>query len=253
MSTTMELRSAADRLIELHEAGDLDAVLTLADEVARMAGDLEPSDEVVRESLFVARFQRAMALTERHDLEQAARAYADAAATPTDLDDPDQRHEVAMALLHQGMCLDALDAPQDAVEVYAEVVRRFGAADDPVTRDQVVRARVNGAVSHLNAGGVDIALAEARSLIDELDPSLPLDGEQWVMARRIAAAALEGLERPHDAIDVLEAVGVVDLDDAGVREQQAHAHLDRSRLLEELGETGAAAEARQAADAITIS
>lgn len=253
MATTTELRSAADRLIELHEAGDLDAVLTLADEVARMAGALEASDDIVRESLFVARFQRAMALTERHELAQAAGAYADAAATPTDLDDPDQRHEVAMALLHQGMCLDALDAPEEAVAVYADIVRRFGAADDPVTRDQVVRARVNGAVSHLNAGAVDVALEQARDLIDELDPSLPLDAEQWIMARRIAAAALAALERPDDAIDVLVAAGVADLDDEGVREQQAQAHLDRGRLLDELGRSGAAAEARQAADAIAVS
>lgn len=252
MATTMELRSAADRLIELHEAGDLDAVLRLADEVARMADGLEASDAVVRESLFVARFQRAMALTERDELAEAAGAYAEAAATPADLDDPDQRHEVAMALLHQGMCLDALDAPQDAVAVYIEIVRRFGAADDPVTRDQVVRARVNAAASQLNAGAVDVALVEAQRLIDDLDPSVPLDAEQWVMARRIAAAALEASERLLDAVDVLSAVGTVHLDDEGVREQQAQAHLDRGRLLDELGETAAAAEARQAADAIAV-
>ena len=252
MSTTelTELRSAADRLIELHEAGDLDAVLDLADEVTALAGRGDVSDEVVRESLFIARFQRAMVLTEREDLQAAAQAYAEAASVPTDAHDPDQRHEVAMALLHQGMCLDALDDPQQAQTIYDQIVDRFGAADDPVTRDQVVRARVNGAASRLAAGDAAASLEETQRLIELLDPTTPLDAEQWVMARRIAAAALQEQGRLQDAVTILAGVGVIDLDDPGVREQQAQAHLDRAQVLTDLDEPGAAEDARQAAEAI---
>lgn len=249
MSTT-ELRSAADRLIELHEAGELDAVLELADEVTAIADDGDVSDEVVRESLFIARFQRAMVLTEREDLRAAAQAYADAASVPTDADDPDQRHEVAMALLHQAMCLDALAEPQQALAVYDQIVQRFGVAEDPVTRDQVVRARVNRAASHLHVGDAASSLQEAQELIDLLDPTMPLDAEQWVMARRIAAAALQALDRPQDAVTILAGVGVIDLDDPTVREQQAQAHRDRAQVLTDLDEPGGAEDARRAADAI---
>ena len=249
MSTT-ELRSAADRLIELHEAGEYEAVLELADEVSAIADGGDVADAVVRESLFIARFQRAMVLTERGDLQSAAQAYADAAAVPTDPDDPDQRHEIAMAMLHQGMCLDALDEPQQALAVYDRIVQRFGVADDPVTRDQVARARVNRAASHLNVGDPTSALQEAQELIDLLDPTVPLEAEQWVMARRIAAAALQALDRPQDAVTILAGVGVIDLDDPTVRDQQAQAHLDRAQVLADLDEPGAAEDARQAADAI---
>lgn len=250
MATTMELRSAADRLIELHEAGDLDGVLDLADEVTRIAHGVDDPDGVVRESLFIARFQRAMALTERQELEAAAQAYEEAASTPSDIDDPDQRHEIAMALLHQGMCLEALDDAEAAADVYQQIVDRFGSAEDPVTRDQVVRARVNRAAAVLNGGDRSTAFDDAQQLITDLDPSAPLDAEQWVMARRIAAAALQGLDRPQDAAAMLAGVGEVDIDDAMVREQQAQAHLDRAQILEELGETGPAAEARAAAGAV---
>jgi tetratricopeptide (TPR) repeat protein len=259
MSTTdlsgelTELRSAADRLIDLHDAGDLDAVLELADEVTAVAADGDLSDEVVRESLFVARFQRAMVLTEREDLRAAEQAYADAASIPTDTDDPDQRHEVAMALLHQGMCLDALDEPERAVSIYGQIVERFGVADDPVTRDQVVRARVNRAASHLHVGDAGSSLQECQELIDHLDPTMPLDAEQWLMARRVAAAALQALDRPQDAVAMLEGAGIVDLDDDTVRGQQAQAHLDRAEVLADLDQPGAAADARQAADAIAVS
>lgn len=247
ITTTQQLRSAADRLIELHESGDLDAVLSLADEVSAAAlGWVEP-DEIVRESLFIARFQRAIALTEREDLTGAARAYAEAAETPSDPDDPDQRHEVAMALLHRGMCLDALDEPELAIEAYGRVVERFGGAEDPVTRDQVVRARVNRSVAWLNAGDPKAARTEAEDLAGELDRSVPLDAEQWIMTRRISAAALQSTGRAEQAVNVLSEVDTVELDDPSVLEQQASAELERAELLEALGDDDAAGRVRAAA------
>ncbi len=230
MSTTKDLRATADRLIELHEEGDLDAVLHLADELAEEAGAHLDEDEVARESLFVARFQRAMALTERQELDAAAEAYGEAAATPTDPDDPDQRHEVAMALLHRGMCLDAIGETGRARDAYAEVVARFGDADDPVTRDQVVRARVNQAAGQLADGEVEAALTAADDLRAALDPAAPLDGEQWLLASRIRAAALRALGRPDEAVATLQQAVALEADDPAVVEQREQAAADLAEL-----------------------
>jgi hypothetical protein len=48
-----------------------------------------------------------------------------------------------MALLNRGICLDAVGDHDAALAVYDELIATFGDADDPVTRDQVVRGRVN--------------------------------------------------------------------------------------------------------------
>ncbi len=230
MTTTQDLRLTADRLIELHEAGDLDAVLSLADDLAAEAEQRVDEDEVARESLFVARFERALALTELEELAAAADAYLLAADTPTDPDDPDQRHEVAMALLHRGMCLDAIGEAAAAVTSYDEVVRRFGGADDAVTRDQVVRARVNRAASLLSADGASAAAAAADELRGELEPSVPLDAEQWLLATRIRAAALVELGQLDEARTVLADAVAVDVDDPRVGEQRELAEQDLQAL-----------------------
>jgi len=231
MSTTVQdLRSSADRLIELHEEGDLDAVLRLADELAEAAQAHLGEDEIARESLFVARFQRAIALTEREELEAAAEAYGEAATTPIDPDDPDQRHEIAMALLHRAMCFDALGETARARDTYDEVVARFGDADDPVTRDQVVRARVNQAAGQLADGEVEAALFAADSLRATLDPSAPLGGEQWLLASRIRAAALRELGRTDEAVATLQQAVALEGDDPAVVDQREQAAADLAEL-----------------------
>lgn len=230
MPTNQQLRVTADRLIELHENGDLDGALSLADQLADAARALGEHDEVARESLFVARYQKAIVLTEREELEAAAEAYREAADTPTDPDDPDQRHEVAMALLHRGMCLEAVGQISVAREAYEEVVHRYGQADDPVTRDQVVRARVNRAANLLHAGAVEPALAAADELRGELDPSAPLDAEQWLLVSRIRAAALGELGRTAEARAVLTDAVTLESDDPAVLDQRAQASEDLAAL-----------------------
>jgi tetratricopeptide (TPR) repeat protein len=219
MTSTQDLRRTADRLIELHEDGELDAVLTLADELAAAAASFGEDDEVARESLFVARFERALALMERGDVEAAAEAYRLAADTPADPDDPDQRHEVAMALLHLGMCQDAMEDAAGAVATYDEVTRRFGDADDPVTRDQVLRARVNRAASLLDEGDASVAAEAAAEVRNTLDPTVPLDAEQWLLATRVRAAALVELGQVDEARTLLAGATELETDDPAVAEQ----------------------------------
>lgn len=230
MTSTKDLRQTADRLIELHEDGDLDAVLSLADGLVAAAETYGEDDEVARESLFVARFERALALTERGELVAAAEAYRVAADTPADLDDPDQRHEVAMALLHRGMCQDAMDDAAAAVATYDEVIRRFGGADDPVTRDQVLRARVNRAASLLTAGEAATAAEAADEVRVTLDPTVPLDAEQWLLTIRIRAAALVELGQVEEARTLLADATTVDSDDPAVAEQRELAEEDLRAL-----------------------
>lgn len=134
------LRAAVDRGFELHEAGDLETALTHYDAV--LAGATPATDPVTVESLFAARFDRAVVLTELGELEDAADAFA-AAAGGLPVGDPEVAHEIAMAELNRGVCLQLLDRSDEALTVYASVVGRFPDPVDPVLREQVVKAMVN--------------------------------------------------------------------------------------------------------------
>jgi tetratricopeptide (TPR) repeat protein len=230
-----QLRARADAVLELHDRGDLDAALAACDGLLVDVLAADPHDPVVRETLFAARFERALLLSELGDLEVAADAYADAAATPADLDDPDQRHEVAMAQLNRGICLDAVGDHDGALGAYDELVDRFGHADDPVTRDQVVRARVNRISSLLAVDEVHDALTGADRLTAELDPTEALEAEQLAMAVRLRAAALRALDRRDEAADALVEVDRCTDEDPAARAQVAAAHRERAEVLAELG------------------
>ena len=243
MSESQQLRDRADQVLELHEAGEFDAALEAAEslEAAAAAGDL--TDEVVRESLFTARFERALLLSDLGEVEQAADAYARAAATPTDPDDPDQRHEVAMALLNRGICLDATGDPQAAITAYDEVVARFGDADDPVTADLAVRARTNRAASLLGLGQATAAIDEVTTISAELADNEPLAVEQLLIGRRLRAAAEHQLGRVEAALAAVTGLPGQDLDDPAVVVQRAAAEHDRAELLLELDRTDEAGDA----------
>lgn len=231
----MDLRARCDHVLELHEAGELDDALRAAERLADDAGDADLLDPVVRESLFTARFERALLLTELGDLEAAAEAYAAAAGTPADMDDPDQRHEVAMAGLNRGICLDAVGDHGGAIEAYDELLARFRDADDPVTLDQVLRARVNRAASLLAEDRVGEALTAAEVLIGELDPTDALEAEQLAMCVRLRGAALKASARIAEAADALAEVTRCAASDPAARTQVVAATRDRAQVLVELG------------------
>ncbi|MEX2504418.1 MAG: hypothetical protein WD378_06185 [Egicoccus sp.] len=228
------LRQRADRILELHEAGDLDVALADCEALLGAADEADASDPVVRETRFFARFERALLLTELGELDRAAVAYGDAADAPADLDDPDQRHEVAMALLNQGICLDALGDHESALTAYDQLVVRFGGASDPVTHDQVVRGRVNRAAALLALDQLHEALMVVESLRAELDPTEALEVEQLAMAMRIRAAALRALDRAAEAADALAEVERYVTDDPAARTQLASAQRERAEVLAEL-------------------
>lgn len=236
------LRAAADRILELHEAGDTGAAHAACLQLERDAGD-DLSDPVVRESVFTARFQRGMLAAEAGDLPAAAAGYLAAAALPFDDSDPDETHELAMALLNAGIAWSALGDDTAALATYDELVTRLGAATDPVTRDQVVRARVNRAVALLSLERFDDAVTAAEALAPELDAGDPAEAEQRGMTLRVRAAALRARGRPEDAIVTLaEAELLVDAANGGARTQAVAAHGERAELLAELGRTNEAIE-----------
>ncbi len=246
--TPQEARARADAVMELHESGAADEAFV---EVERLLTDLatghDLGDPVLRESLFTARFERAVLLTEREDLDAAADAYALAAQTPADLDDPDQRHEIALAALNHGICLDGLGDHAGAAAVYAAIVERLGEADDPVTADQVARARVNHAAALLALDRVEEAAAAAEAVIDALDPGDVLDAEQHAMALRIRAEALTTAGRREEAIATLARASRVTREDAGARVQRAAAAREQGLALVGLGRTSEAIEVFDAA------
>lgn len=228
------LRQRADRVLEQHELGQLDAALAACEQLIVDADAADVTDPVVRETRFFARFERALLLTELGDLEGAADAYGDAADAPADLDDPDQRHEVAMALLNRGICLDTLGDHAGALSAYDQLVVRFGGADDPVTHDQVVRGRVNRAAALLALDQLHEALTVVASLRAELDPTEALEAEQLAMAMRIRAAALRGLDRAAEAAEALAEVDRYVTDDPAARTQLASSQQERAEVLAEL-------------------
>ncbi len=244
------LRARADEVLELHDAGHLDQALQAAEqlEADAAAGDL--SDEIVRESLFAARFQRAMVLIDFGELDRAAEAYGRAAAVPADPEDPDQLHEIAMALLNRGVCLDAIGDPQAALATYDELIERFGGADDPVTADQVVRARTNRAATLRVLSRPEDAIAAVRDLAAQLDDAAPLDVEQLVVGRRIHAASAKDLGRLEEALTAVEGLPGGGFDDPGVAFQRAAADHDRAELLLDLDRPD---EARRVLDELSTS
>jgi tetratricopeptide (TPR) repeat protein len=244
------LRSQADEILELHERGELEAALRACDALLAADAATGVHDEVVRESVFAARFERGVLLTELGELDAAAEAYAEAAATPSDLDDPDQRHELAMALLNRGICLDALDRSEEALRVYDQLIAELGDADDPVTVDQVVRARVNRGAVLLTLERTQEALSVAEQLQSELDPQDALEAEQLVMAARLRASALVELDRRQEAATVLADVERCSQEEPGARAQIAAALDERAQLLADLGDQQEAIAVSERAQAV---
>jgi tetratricopeptide (TPR) repeat protein len=230
-----QLRADADRILELHEDGRFDEALAACDALVRLAVDLD--HPVVRQSAFVARFERALLLAELGDLARAAQeALAATGAVPFDRDDPDQTHELAMLLVHAGTCHAADDDPATALEVYDRLLDELGDARDPVTREQVVRGRVNRAVTLLTLDRLEDALTSATELAPELDPDDPAEAEQLGMVHRLRASVLVELDRTHEAIAALEAaVSLAGVPIGGARAQAAAAQGERAALLAELG------------------
>ena len=232
MVSPQQARARTDAAMELHEAGELVAALEeIRDLLTVLSDGHDLTDPVLRESLFAARFEHAVLLTELGDLDAAAEAYALAARTPADLDDPDQRHEIALALLNRGICLDAVGEHAAAVAAYADLIARFADADDPVTADQVARARVNHAAALLALGRAAEAEIAAARVRDILDPENVLTSEQHVMAARLRAQALLELEQEEEALGELFRVHGVSREDPATRAQLAAAAQERAQLL----------------------
>ena len=182
---------------------------------------------------FLASFERAQVLAEHGDLTEAADAYA--AAVEMAPSDPDVAHRVATALLHRGICLEAVGDHAAAIEGYDDLVARFGGDDDPVIRDLALRARVNRAAAVLSTGRPGDAIGATDDLLVELDPTDALEAEQFATTARVRAAALRALDRTEDAAAALEAVERCADEDPAARSQVAAARRERAEILIDLG------------------
>jgi tetratricopeptide (TPR) repeat protein len=140
-----------------------------------------------------------------------------------------------MAQLNRGICLDAIGDHRRALGAYDELIDGFAAAADPVTRDQVVRARVNRLAALLAVDEPLDALTGAERLLAELDPSEALDAEQFAMTVRLRAAGLRALDRLADAAVALAEVDRCTGEDPAVRAQLAAAQRERAEVLADLG------------------
>lgn len=190
MTAPQELRAAVDRGFELHHDGDLDEALALYSRL--LAAPPAARDPVTVESLFAAAFDRAVILAERGELGRAAEGFAEAATHP-DPADRDQRHEVAMARLNQGIALAMAGRTTEAAGVYAAVIDAFAAADDAPTREQVARAWVNLAAAHLELDDPAAAAASAGGLLEHLADA----DDVWAEEQRAHAGDILVAADPH--------------------------------------------------------
>lgn len=231
------LRVAADRILEQHEAGDRDGARAGCDALEADASDDDLTHPVVRESVFTARFQRAVIETEEGDLEAALAGYLSAAALPVDPDDPDQTHELAMALLNAGICWSNGGDPAAALATWDDLLDRVGDATDPVTAEQVTKARVNRGVALLDLDRPQAAADAAAEVLELLGAGTePIVAEQRVMALRLQARAQRDLARPEEAAVTLAAAEPLgDVDDEATRTQVVVAIAERAEVLAELG------------------
>lgn len=231
-----QVRALVDRGFELHEGGDLDACLALYEEL--LAAPPTGEDPVTVESLFAARFDRAVVLTELGELERAAEAYREAAER-LPADDPEVSHEIAMALVNRGICLGLLGDAETALATYDDVVSRFSGPTDPVTREQVTKAMVNRAATFEELGRWEDAMTAATDVLGHLqDGEDPWADEQRAMALRSRAVALRALGRAEEAAAIYqEVVRCCDGPDATapVRAQVASALTEHAELLVEQG------------------
>ena len=238
-----QLRADADRIHELHEAGDAPAARAACSALEAAAGD-RLDDVVVRESVFTARFVRAVMDAEEGDLDRALTGYLAAASLPFDVDDPDQSHELAMALLNAGICWSAGGDPAAALVTYDDLLTQLGDAEDPVTSEQVIKARVNRGVALLELDRTAEAVAAADDVLDRLGDTLePLVAEQRGMALRLRAQALRDLDRLEEAAATLLAADeLATVDDPATRVQVVAASGERAELLAALGRAAEAVE-----------
>lgn len=187
------LRAAVDRGFELHESGALESTLAHYDELLTTAP--ASTDPVTVESLFAARFDRAVVLTELGELEAAAEAFAAAASGLPD-GEPDVAHEIAMAELNRGVCLQLLDRDDEALTVYSAIVGRFPEPSDPVLREQVVKAMVNRCATLEVLGRRREAVAAVDAVLAYLEAADDVwVGEQRMLLVEIRDAALTGADR----------------------------------------------------------
>jgi tetratricopeptide (TPR) repeat protein len=229
------LRAAADAILELHEAGELQEALAACDRLLRDADDLD--DVVVRESAFTAWFERGALLAELGEFTAAATAHLEACdLLPFDRADPDQRHELALLLLNAGTSADAAGDADTALATYDRLRAELGDANDPVTAELVVRGRVNRTVTLLGLERFAEVLDASEVLVAELDSTDPVQAEQLGMAHRIRAAALRALDRLDEAVVALaEAETLAAVAGGAARSQAAAAQGERAELLAELG------------------
>lgn len=187
------LRAAVDRAFELHETGDLDAALAAYEDILALAPD--GSDPVTLESLFAARFDRAVVLTEVGELDRAADAFA-AAAGGLPADDAEVAHEIAMAELNRGVCLQLLDRHDEALHVYTALLARFpDPGADPVLHEQVAKAMVNRCATLATLGRAPAAVAAADAGLEQLaDVDHLWAAEQRDLLEDIRRAALTSVD-----------------------------------------------------------
>ncbi len=158
------------------------------------------------ESTFTASdfFARGLSLLQDENFQSALTAF-DQAIKLADSKTKADPEQVSQYLFAKGVTLGQLDKPLDAIAVYDELDRRFGADTTPAVREQVAKGLVSKGVRF---GQLD-KLLDAIAVCDELDrrfsaDTTPAVREQVAKGLFSKGATLGKLDKPLDAIAVYD-------------------------------------------------
>ena len=148
-----ELAALVQEMDESNFASDNDSRLAeICDQIIAWSG--ANSGPGVRTALVVAWLNKGVLLAFADRLEEALQCFRQAA------EDSASDKQLAMALTNQGLALNNMQRPEEAVEVFDEICARFSRRDSPELVDLVAEAFFNRGVAYRELGRTDEALRE---------------------------------------------------------------------------------------------
>ena len=147
-----ELAALVEEMDESNFQSDNSRLAEICDEIIAWSG--EDSGPEVGMALGFAWLKKGVLLAFADRLEEALQCFRQAAEYSAN------DNQLAMALTNQGLALNNMQRPEEAVQVFDEICARFSRRDSPALVDLVAEAFFNGGVAYRELGRTDEALRE---------------------------------------------------------------------------------------------
>jgi len=115
--------------------------------------------------------------------------------------------DIAYALFAEGIALSALGRPEDAISVYADIVKHFGGSGVPALRELASMAQVNKGIALGKSGRPADAIVDFDDVVRRIgDSKMSAPSTPYVTALINKGTALVKLDRPEEAVVVYDNV-----------------------------------------------